>query len=152
MTVRASRLLTAFAASALLTLAATGAQAREMVAIAKDGVNMRTGAGTQHAVSWELSRGYPLEVTGRQGNWLRVKDFENDTGWVHQPLTNKTPHHIVKARVANVRSGPSTSARVVGRAENGEVLRTLEKRPQWVKVQQDDGVSGWVSRNLLWGW
>ncbi|MBN9411822.1 MAG: SH3 domain-containing protein [Burkholderiales bacterium] len=152
MNVRAPRLLTALAASTLLALAATGAQARDMVAISKDGVNMRTGAGTQHAVSWELSKGYPLQVTGRRGDWLRVKDFENDTGWVHRPLTNKQAHHIVKSNVANIRSGPSTNTRVLGRAERGEVLRTLEKRPQWVKVQQDGGVSGWVSRPLLWGW
>ncbi|RZA12545.1 MAG: peptide-binding protein [Lysobacteraceae bacterium] len=146
-----SRFLATACTFALLACAAP-AHAREMVSIAKDGVNMRAGAGTRHAVEWELAKGYPLQVTKRQGAWLQVKDFENDTGWVHRPLTNKTPHHIVKARVANIRSGPATSTRVVGRAEKGEVLRTLEKRPQWVKVQQDGGVSGWVSRGLLWGW
>ncbi len=126
--------------------------AQQMVSIARDGVNMRAGAGTKHEVQWELSRGYPLRVTGRQGNWLKVTDFERDTGWVHRPLTNKTPHHIVKVRVANIRSSPTTSARIVGKAENGEVLRTLEKRPQWIKVHQDGGVSGWISKPLLWGW
>jgi uncharacterized protein YgiM (DUF1202 family) len=29
---------------------------------------------------------------------------------------------VVKARVANIRSAPSTSSRIVGKAERGEVL------------------------------
>jgi len=46
----------------------------------------------------------------------------------------------------------STRSRIVGKATRGEVLRTLERRSQWVKVQQDGGPRGWVARRLLWGW
>jgi SH3-like domain-containing protein len=152
MMIRPLRLAAACLATAWAALASTAVHAQQMVSIARDGVNMRAGAGTRHAVNWELAKGYPLRVTARQGQWLKVTDFENDTGWVYRPMTGRTPHHIVSARVANIRSAPSTRARIVGRAEHGEVLRTLAKREGWVKVQQDAGVSGWVSRPLLWGW
>ncbi|WP_298210364.1 SH3 domain-containing protein [Acidovorax sp.] len=137
-----------------LTLAAfaNGAQSREMVSVAKPEINMRSGAGTRHGALWALGKGFPLEVTGRSGQWLKVRDFENDTGWVFRSLVNKTPHHIVKSRVANIRSAPGTRSRVLGQAEHGEVLRTLDRRSGWVKVQQDDGLKGWVSKRLLWGW
>lgn len=135
-----------------LAVCGAGASAREMVSVAKPEINMRSGAGTRHSTLWSLSRGFPLEVTGRSGQWLKVRDFENDTGWVHRPLVNKTPHHIVKSRVANIRSAPGTRSRVVGRAEHGEVLRTLERRTDWVRVQQDGGPKGWVAKRLLWGW
>jgi SH3-like domain-containing protein len=92
-------------------------------------------------------------VISRQGRWLKVRDFENDTGWVYRPLTGKTPHHIVKARIVNIRSGPGTNTKVLGQAQYGELLRTVEKRKAWVKVRQpSSGVQGWVSRPLLWGW
>lgn len=138
----------------VVTLLATAhvAQAREMVSVARTEINMREGASTKHTTLWALSRGFPLEVTGRKGNWLRVRDFENDTGWVYRPLVSKTPYHIVTTRIANIRSGPSTRNRIVGKAEHGEVLKTLERRSGWVKVQQDGGPQGWVSRKLLWGW
>ncbi len=139
-------------APALLLAAAFNAQAQQMVSISRDTVNMRSGAGTKHEVLYELSKGYPLQVTGRQGAWLKVRDFEGDVGWVHQPMTDKTPHHVVKARVANIRSAPNTRASIVGKAERGEVLRTVEKRPDWVKVKQEDGEQGWVAKQLLWGW
>jgi SH3-like domain-containing protein len=133
-------------------LAQQAAQAREMVSVNRPVVNMREGAGTQHDALWALNRGYPLEVTGRKGGWLKVRDFEGDSGWVHRPLVGKTPHHVVKARVANIRSGPTTGSRVIGKAEQGDVLRTLERRERWVKVQQEGGLKGWVARRLLWGW
>lgn len=138
-----------------LALAGAGsaALARDMVAIDRPEVNMRTGAGTQHEAMWVLSRGYPLEVIKRQGKWLQVRDFENDKGWVFKSLTStKKPHHVVKANNLNIRSGPSTRERIVGKAVKGEILTTQGRKGDWIKVKQDGGVSGWVARRLVWGW
>lgn len=133
-------------------LAVSAAQAREMVSVDRPTINMRQGAGTQHEALWALNRGYPLQVTGRKGAWLKVRDFENDTGWVYRPLVGKTPYHVVTSRVANVRRAPTTGSPVVGKAHKGDVLRTLERRERWVNVQQEGGRKGWVARRLLWGW
>lgn len=127
-------------------------QAKEMVSVDRAEVNMRSGSSTKHPILWALSKGYPLEVTRRQGNWLKVRDFENDSGWVYRPMVGKKAHVIVKGGVVNVRSAPSTGSRILGKAEYGELLRTLEHRNQWVKVQRDGGMKGWVSRALVWGW
>jgi uncharacterized protein YgiM (DUF1202 family) len=135
-----------------LSTGAASISAKEMVSVNRDEINMRKGAGTGHEVVWKLRRGYPLQVTGRQGRWLRVRDFENDRGWVYRPLTGKSAHHVVTVRVANIRRGPGTQHRIIGKAERAEVLRTLERRAQWVKVRQADGPVGWVARRLLWGW
>ena len=138
-------------AAALLVLA-QAVPAQDMVSVDRTSVNMRSGASTQHAVLWELAKGYPLEVTSRKGSWLRVRDFENDRGWVYRPMVGNTAHMIVKARIANVRSAPTTRSRILGKAEYGEVLRTMEHRARWVKVQRESGIKGWVSRGLVWGW
>lgn len=126
--------------------------AREMVSIKGRIVNMRSGPSTGAQILWELERGYPLEVLARKGDWLQVRDFENDKGWVARSLTGRTRHHIVKARVANIRSGPSTRYRIVGKSERYDLLRTRGSKAGWVKVQSTDGVMGWVSKKLLWGW
>lgn len=139
-------------AALVLPLAGHSAQARKMVSVDRAEINMRAGAGTGHAAQWALIRGYPLLVTGRKGQWLKVRDFENDTGWVYAPLVGNTPHHVVKSRVANIRKAPSTSSRISGKAERGEVLRTVERRGSWVKIQREGGLKGWVARRLLWGW
>lgn len=138
---------------ALALLASTAVlQAREMVSVARAEITMRAGAGTQTAALWTLTRGYPLEVTGRRGQWLKVRDFEHDSGWVYRPLVGKTPHVVVKSRVANLRSAPGPGSRILGKADHGEVMRTLEHRKDWVRVQRENGRKGWIARQLLWGW
>jgi SH3-like domain-containing protein len=128
------------------------AQAKEMVSVNREKINMREGASTNHPVIWTLTRGYPLEVTGRKGRWLKVRDFERDVGWVYRPMLGKTPHVIVKGTVVNIRSGPGTGSAILDKAGYGEVMRTLAHRKDWVKVQRDGGLKGWIARKLVWGW
>ena len=131
---------------------AQAALAQTMVSIDRNTVNMRASASTKATILFELGKGYPLEVISRKGNWLQVRDFENDKGWIYRPLVGKTAHLVVKVDIANVRSSPNTNSRILGKVEYGELLRTLDRRSQWVRVQQENGSRGWVSRGLLWGW
>lgn len=147
-----ARQLIAAASLCLLALGPGMAQAQNMVSVTGSTLNMREGPSTSSAVLWELKRGYPLQITERKGSWVKVRDFEGDTGWVARSLTGNTPHHVVKSKVANIRSGPGTQHRIVGKAEYGELLRTREKRADWVRVEREQGVGGWISKNLLWGW
>ncbi len=127
-----------------------------MVSIAAESVNMRAGPGKRYAVVWKLGKGYPLTRLRRKGKWIKVKDFENDVGWVYEPLTSRKPHLIVKKKLVNIRSGPGTRYRIVSKAEYGVVFRTLKRRGGlkngWVKVRHEDGITGWIKRSLLWGW
>ena len=123
-----------------------------MVSAKQDELNMRSGPGTRHAAQWTVSKGYPLKVLAQRGKWLQVSDFENDKAWVYRPMTNGTPHHVVKSQVANLRRSPSTRSPVVARMEYGDVLRTLSRRGDWVQVGTTAGRTGWVPRRLVWGW
>lgn len=147
-----ARSLSVFIVSLCLLAFTAVAEARQMISIDRPEVNMRAGASTRHEALWTLSSGYPLAVVGRQGQWYKVRDFENDQGWVYRPLTGTKPHHVVKSKVANIRSGPGTGHRVIGKAGYGEVLRTLGRSGDWVRIRNDDGLAGWVARRLLWGW
>jgi SH3-like domain-containing protein len=136
---------------ALSLCAAATAHAQEMVSIAGSTVNMRDAPSLDSTVLWELQRGYPLQVTERRGDWLAVKDFEDDTGWVARALTSDEPYHIVKGKSLNLRQGPGTEHGVVAELGQGELLKTLEKRDEWVRVERYDGATGWVARRLVWG-
>jgi SH3-like domain-containing protein len=129
-----------------------GQPAAGMVSVAREEINLRAGPGTNHDALWLVGRGYPLEVIGRRGDWIQVRDFEADSGWVYRPLVARDPHFVVKATVANVRSEPRGNARIVGKARYGDVVKTVERRTGWVKVRHPDGLKGWISRQLLWGW
>ncbi|MBF6630350.1 MAG: SH3 domain-containing protein [Comamonas sp.] len=134
-----------------LLLGAAQAQA-EFVSIKGNQVNIRKAASTQSEVTWELTKGYPMKVTQKRGNWLKVKDFEGELGWVYKPLTQKTAHHIVKVPTANMRSGPGVQHKKLGTLQQHDLLKTLDKKNGWVKGQADNGQVGWISKKLLWGW
>lgn len=134
-----------------LLLGAAQAQA-EFVSIKGNQVNVRQSPSTQAEVAWELSKGYPMKVTQKRGNWLKVKDFDGELGWVYRPLTHKQAHHIVKAPKANMRKGPGTQYKKVASFQQYDLLKTLEKKNGWIKGQASNGQTGWISKKLLWGW
>lgn len=147
--ISAAAIALAAVSTALLPAAA---QAQEFVSIKGNSVNVREKPSTRSATLWELSKGYPLQVTKRQGQWLRVRDYEATLGWVHAPLTHKSPHMVVTARTANLRSGPGPKHGRVAQLKQYEVLQTLKKQGGWAQVQRSNGQSGWVARSLVWGW
>jgi len=129
----------------------------KMVSVAGEKVNLRKSPSTQSPVIWELGKGFPLKVLERKGSWYKVADFENDVGWIYKNLVSQKPHLVVKVnkkgnKRVNVRSGPGTNYKIVGKAEYGVVFETLERGDGWVKVRHEKGLTGWIKRSLLWGW
>ncbi|MDD3815048.1 MAG: SH3 domain-containing protein [Desulfocapsaceae bacterium] len=124
----------------------------KMVSINREGVNIRSGPSTRSQVKWKVDKGFPLKVIGRKGKWYKVRDFENDEGWVYAPLTIRKAHLVVKKPVINIRRGPGPNYRIITQAKHGVVFQTLTEVKGWVKVRHESGVTGWVARRLLWGW
>jgi len=150
----ANRLLIAVIVTALLCLPTT--ILAKMVSVVGDNVNLRSGPGKSYSVKWKYGSGFPLKVILEKGKWLKVQDFENDTGWLHTNLTNRTGHMIVKVnrdknKKINIRSGPGTKFKIVGKAYYGVVFKTLKQQSGWAKVKHESGLEGWVKRTLLWG-
>ena len=130
---------------------AFSAQAADFVSVTKDNINVRTGPGTNHPVHMELFAGYPLKVVSREGNWLKVTDFENDTGWIEASLTRTGDTVIVKSQKSiNLRSEPKTDSSIVVSVDRGVVLKKIGMQGQWIHVRHNSGVSGWIHQNLIW--
>ena len=138
-------------AASIVLLSSIQSVAAEYVSVIKDGVNVRTGPGKNNPVYMELFNGYPLKVVERKGEWLKIQDFENDTGWIFSSLVEKKNTVIVSAKSkANMRSGPGTSNPVVANLERGVVLDVLERKGNWVKVRHSSGTQGFIYAPLLW--
>ena len=135
-----------------MTLFAATAQAADFVSIKNATVNVRAQASTNAEILWKLTQGYPLQVEQKQGDWFKVRDFEDTLGWVYAPLVTNSPHRVIKVKVANLRGGPGTNHNVVAKMEQYEVVRTLGSKNDWVQIQRSNGQKGWIAANLTWGW
>jgi SH3-like domain-containing protein len=145
-----------FFVSVFFFISASSASA-EMISIKGDKVNLRKGPGTKYSIVWEYGDGYPLNILSKNGNWYEVKDFENDSGWIHKSLTQYSPHVIVKVNrntdeKINIRKEPGTKSPIVGKAQYGVVFKTLQRKSGWVNIKHDSGLTGWVKESLLWGY
>lgn len=134
---------------ALFLLAST-ATAAEYVSVLKDGVNIRSGPDAKKEILWTVFKGFPLQVTSRQGKWAQVLDFEGDKGWIATELLAKQKTVIVKADTANLRVGAGKDYEIVAEVKHGVVFKPLAKEGYWVKVQHADGTTGWILGKLLW--
>jgi SH3-like domain-containing protein len=134
----------------LLLFFSASSFAAEYVSVNKDGVNLRSGPGTNHEILWEVFTGFPLQVIGRQGDWLHTVDFEGDKGWVHSPLVNSGKTVIVKVKLGNMRQGPGTNYETVARVKYGVVFQPDTRQGDWVKVRHRDGTVGWLHNELIW--
>ncbi len=125
--------------------------AAQTVSVKKDGINVRTGPGTNFPVYMELFKGYPLKVIEKKGDWLKVSDFENDKGWIFASLVAPGSTVIVKAKNSiNMRSKPSTDASIVANVDRGVVLTRISTQGKWIKVRHSQGTVGWIYSTLLW--
>lgn len=132
--------------------APASASAAEFVSVRASKANVRARPTTRSDILWQLTAGYPLQVQQRRGQWLKVRDFEAPLGWVHSSLVGRAPHRVVTAATANLRSGPSTRHRIVGKLHRYDVLRTIGQSGSWAHVREPGGRTGWIAKRLTWGW
>lgn len=133
--------------SILLTASSVFAE-RLSVTVSK--ANIRSGPGTQFDVLWNCEKYYPVVVLKKSGDWYRFKDFENDEGWIHNSILDKTPSVITKNDKCNVRSGPGTQFDIIFTVEKGVPFKVIEKKGQWIHIQHADGDQGWIFDTLVW--
>lgn len=134
-----------------LLLGATNAFCAQFVSIKNEQVNLRAEPSTEAKVLYELHTGYPLKVISKEGKWLQVEDFEGDGGWVHESVTEKTPHKVLKTEAANIRAKASKDSDSISTIKYGEVVQATSHKGSWVHIKTQDGKTGWVHKNLLWG-
>jgi len=124
-------------------------QGAEYVSVAKDGVNLRSGPDTKYSVLYELPEGYPLQIVTRQGQWLKVSDFENDQGWIFSSLVTGNDHVIVTVNDGNVRSGPGINNSKVGEVVREVLLKKVGQQGDWIQVEHPQ-LKGWIHKKLVW--
>jgi len=101
---------------------------------------------------WILWKFAPVEAVSYRGDWVRIRDFEGDTGWVRRSdLASDVPTVLVKVKEGKVRSGPGEKNKVVWLLDRGYALRVFGSRGEWYDVGDLDAVSGWINSDEVWG-
>jgi SH3-like domain-containing protein len=129
----------------------------KMLSVKNEKAVLMAGPGKNFQMKFEYDKGFPLKVTSSKGNWVKIEDFERETGWINKDSLADNPAVIVKANKntenkVNIRVGPGDSYKIVGQAFYGVVFEKIEEKTVWVKIRHDSGLTGWIKSSFLWGY
>lgn len=129
--------------------------------------NVRARPSKENSIICRVNRGEHFLMLSRGGDWWKILAPTGKQGYMHKSRIRTVVDGFTgAARVSdpdgylNIREGPSTSYKVVGKAQNQEVLYLLpapwdikHKDPigPWIRVMTVNGQIGYVSSTrLIW--
>ena len=114
-------------------------------------VNVRIAPSRTSPIKWVYEKkGLPVLIVDEYYNWRKIKDFENDTGWVHvSQLSKKRSVLFIKENIL-IFLKPTIYSRPIFRISKSEVATITKCSLNWCKVK-NNLFSGWVEKNSLWG-
>jgi len=114
-------------------------------------VNVRVGPSKKYPIKFIYNKKYlPLEVLDKSETWIKIKDYENNSGWIHVSQLSKkktalnTKNNSVLYKKATIYSKP------IAKLENGRLVLIKKCKIKWCKITSGT-FSGWVLKKSLWG-
>ena len=114
-------------------------------------VNLRQGPSFDYPVKIFYKKKYlPVLVLDSSDNFRKIKDHENNTGWIHvSQLSKKKAVLTKKDRTVMFKNSTIFSAPLAV-LEKGKLCLILKCNDDWCKIKADR-YSGWVKKENLWG-
>ena len=116
-----------------------------------DNVNLRQGPSKDYPIKIFYKKKYlPVLVQDTSENWRKIKDQENNTGWIHlSQLTQKKAAITINDQVIVFKNATIFSKPLVI-LEKGRLCLISKCVEEWCKVKTDK-YSGWIKKQSLWG-
>ncbi len=116
-----------------------------------DLVNLRQGPGNGYPIKIFYKKKFlPVLVQDTSDNYRKIRDHENNSGWIHtSQLTKKkaaivTGEDLIMFKNATIYSNPVVILKV------GRLVMIDKCKNDWCRVRSDD-FKGWVKNLSLWG-
>jgi SH3-like domain-containing protein len=113
---------------------------------------VRTGPGLRYPIKWIYKReGIPLEIILEYEVWRKIRDYDGQTGWIHQTLlSGKRTGVIMGKENINIFQKPRVDSRLAAKVQPGAIIDLDACITGWCKVKAG-GYSGWAERKNIWG-
>ena len=114
-------------------------------------VNLRQGPSFEYPIKFIYKKKFlPIEVLDKSETWIKIKDFENNSGWVHISQVSKKKSAINKKNNSVLYKKPTIYSKPIAKLEIGRLVLIKKCQAKWCKITSGD-FSGWVYKNSLWG-
>ena len=116
-----------------------------------DKVNLRQVPSKEYPVKIFYKKKFlPVLVQDRSDNFRKIKDHENNSGWIHASQLSKKKAALVKDKSLIVFNNPTIYSKPLVILDQGKLCMVVKCQNKWCKIKVDK-YKGWVKQNALWG-
>ena len=113
-------------------------------------VNVRLGPSKNYPIKFVYEKKYlPVVIIDEHYNWRKVKDYDNDTGWVHISQLSKIKTTVTTKDNKVVYSSPSIYSKPKVKLEIYQVLTIKKCNLKWCEIKNAK-INGWIKKEYLW--
>ena len=141
-----------FGFSFLIALYSNSYSADEyFLTLRNDKVNLRQGPSFEYPIKLFYKKKYlPVLVQDKSDNFRKIRDHENNNGWIHVSQLSKKKAAITLEENILVFSNPTLYSKPLVVLAKGKLCRVLKCKSEWCKIKVDKFV-GWIKKESLWG-
>tara|TARA_B110000967_G_scaffold197651_1_gene229635 strand:+ start:269 stop:715 length:447 start_codon:yes stop_codon:yes gene_type:complete len=114
-------------------------------------VNLRQGPSKEYPVKIFYKKKYlPVLVQDSSDNWRKIRDHENNSGWIHlSQLSKKKAAITIDDQVIIFKNATIFSKPLVV-LEKGRLCLISKCGEEWCKIKTNK-YKGWIKKKSLWG-
>jgi len=116
-----------------------------------DIVNLRQGPGKDYPIKLFYKKKFlPVLIQDSSNNFRKIRDHENNSGWIHiSQLSKKKAAIVINENLIMFEKATVYSNPVVI-LKKGRLLKISKCKESWCKVKSG-GFKGWTKNENLWG-
>ena len=116
-----------------------------------DKVNLRQGPSFDYPIKIFYKKKFlPVLIQERSDNFRKIRDHENNTGWVHISQLSKKKAAIVIDDNSILFNGSTIYSNPIAILKKGRLVKINKCKDNWCKIKTDE-FKGWVKKENLWG-
>ena len=116
-----------------------------------DKVNLRQGPSFEYPIKLFYKKKFlPVLVQEKFENFRKIRDHENNTGWIHVSQLSKKKAAIVIDNKAYIFSSNTVYSKPLAISKNGKLLLVKKCKKDWCKISSKN-IKGWIKKESLWG-
>ena len=121
------------------------------LSLKNDEVNLRQGPSFEYPIKLIYKKKYlPVIILDKSETWRKIKDFENNSGWVHISQLSKKKSAINIKNNSILFKKPTIYSKPLARLESGRLLLINKCNLKWCKITSGN-FNGWIDKKYLWG-
>ena len=114
-------------------------------------VNLRQGPSFEYPIKLIYKKKYlPVKILDKSEAWRKIRDFENNSGWIHVSQLSKKKSAINIKNNSIIYKKPTIYSKPIARLEVGRLVVIKRCKLKWCKIITGD-FNGWIKKKYLWG-